>query len=93
VAADALARAGRACGRRGRPAELPADDNGYETASLFVSGMAGGCSVVWLPADSFIAGTRRTSTPESCPGCCVLSIGLEGEQALFDDLRCRAVQR
>jgi len=38
---------------------LPFVDNGYEAASLFVSGLAGGCSVVWVPPE-------QTTTASLC---------------------------
>jgi hypothetical protein len=37
--------------------ELASGDDRHETGSLFVSGMAGGCSVVWLPAERTTVGT------------------------------------
>lgn len=35
---------------------LEPGDNTYETGSLFLSGIRGGCSVVWLPPDHVTAG-------------------------------------
>jgi hypothetical protein len=47
----------------GRPAgvadrwNLEPGDNRYETGQLFISGMSGGCSVVWLPPEHTSTGT------------------------------------
>jgi hypothetical protein len=46
----------RAAGVAGRWELMPSDDR-YDIGSLFVSGMAGGCSAVWLPPERTTTGT------------------------------------
>jgi hypothetical protein len=56
MAADALAGSGGTLGGVADRWELLRGDDGCETGSLFISGMAGGCSLVWLPPERMTTG-------------------------------------
>ena len=63
----------RAAGVADRWDLMPGDDR-YETGSLFVSGMAGGCSVVWLPPERTTTGAPMLSRNFGFPsGPCISS--------------------